>query len=149
LDRLKLDDEFETSGIKSGKLGEKSGKLEVESDKLENVSETSMIKSGKLEKESDKLDRDLLEFELPGYLVRDLSAIKRRAPQPEMRDLVVRLCAWRPLSSEEISRMLGRSRFYVTEAYLTPLVREGRLTLTMPERPTDPRQRYRALEPEE
>lgn len=113
----------------SGMLGSQPGKL------------TSQ--SGKSRAESGKLDQDADAPELPHTLAGAVAGLKRRAPQQTMRDMVVRLCSWRPLGAEDLSRILNRERSYVTEAYITPLVREGRLEPTIPEHPTDPRQKYR------
>ena len=126
------------------KLDAQSSKLRAEPRKLRSQPGKLEAQPGKPESELAGTDAGVLDSDLPNELGNAVAALKRRAPQPEMRDLVVRLCAWRPLSSEEIAYVLDRERSYVTNAYITPLVREGRLTLTIPEHPTDPRQRYRA-----
>ncbi len=120
-----------------GEDGEESGKLGIQSGKLER-------KSGKLEEESGKLGIQSGELEIPPELAEEVVGLKQWAPQLEVRRIVIRLCAWQPLSAEEIARILGRERSYVAEAYITPLVRSGDLERTIPGSPTDPRQKYRA-----
>lgn len=81
---------------------------------------------------------------LPPDLERDLSSLKARMPQPAMEDLTWRLCAWRELSTEELAQLLRRNRNYVQDRLITPMLRAGRLAMTMPDQPNHPEQRYRA-----
>ena len=82
---------------------------------------------------------------MPEPLVTALGRLKAKVPQPEMQDLVWQLCAWRAFSTEELAQLLGRNRNYVTNRLITPMLRAGRLTMTLPEQPNHPDQRYRAL----
>jgi ATP-dependent DNA helicase RecG len=81
---------------------------------------------------------------LPRDLAEAVEGLNRWTPQPELRRLIVRLCAWSPLTSEELSHLLDRSRPYLQTAYLGPLLKEGRLEYSNPAKPHDPNQRYRA-----
>jgi ATP-dependent DNA helicase RecG len=82
--------------------------------------------------------------DLPKELSAALKRLKARVAQPEMEDLVWRLCAWKSLSAGELARCLARSRNHVTNRLLTPMLRAGRLEMTMPSRPKHPQQTYRA-----
>ncbi len=84
------------------------------------------------------------ELRLPPELSDVVAQLNQWTPNPELRRLVQRLCSWRPLSAEELSTILRRRKRYLQESYLRPMVREGELAHTIPKRPNDPNQRYRA-----
>jgi ATP-dependent DNA helicase RecG len=74
-----------------------------------------------------------------------LGALKTRVAQPEMEDLVWRLCQWQPCSTDELAHLLNRSRKYMLDRLVTPMLRAGRLAMTIPDQPNHPDQRYRAV----
>ena len=71
-----------------------------------------------------------------------LLAEGKRLSQEEMADLIVALCARRPQTARELAQRLHRNAKYLRDAYLSSLVREGRLQLTSA--PNDPNVAYRA-----
>ncbi|MBL9219694.1 MAG: putative DNA binding domain-containing protein [Opitutaceae bacterium] len=82
---------------------------------------------------------------LPPALEQALTQLKARVAQPEMEDLVWQLSAWKALSTDELATLLGRNRTYVTNRLVTPMLRAGRLAMTIPDQPNHPDQRYRAV----
>jgi ATP-dependent DNA helicase RecG len=107
--------------IKSGELGTQSGELSSESGELGNQSE-----------------------ELSPELQAAIRTLKRRTPQPELRALIYRICSERPFGSESLARLLQREQAYIVEKYLAQMIRDGELEYTIPGKPNDPRQAYRA-----
>ena len=81
---------------------------------------------------------------LPQELADDVQGLGERASTAEVRRVVGRLCAWKPLYGQEIAQILGRGQAYITRTYLTPMIRDGELAYTIPETPTHKDQRYRA-----
>jgi ATP-dependent DNA helicase RecG len=81
-------------------------------------------------------------------LPQDLTAIVARAGKRArpgvVEEVLVRLCAHRPFSSDELATLLGRDAGYLVRAYLTPLVATGRLERTYPQMVNHPDQAYRA-----
>lgn len=71
-----------------------------------------------------------------------LLAEGKRLSRDEMVDLIVAVCTERPQTARELARMFLRNAKYLRDAYLSPLVREGRLQLTSS--PNDPNVAYRA-----
>lgn len=66
--------------------------------------------------------------------------------RPKVEDtqaLIAALCRWRPLSAAEIASLLRKAPTYVSQAYLAPMTRDGRLRFVYPE-PSHPDQRYMA-----
>jgi len=88
-----------------------------------------------------------LPSDLPAGLGNDLQTLKQRVPQAELEDLVWRLCEWRATGAEELARLMRRERKYVQDRILTPMLKSGRLELTLPDQPNHPQQRYRAAVP--
>ncbi|HEV2149006.1 MAG TPA: ATP-binding protein [Longimicrobiaceae bacterium] len=83
-------------------------------------------------------------LDLPPELMMAVMRLNRWTPQPELRRLIRRLCRWRPLSAEELARIVGRAKTYLQSTYIGPMVRAGELEYTNPEKPSDPNQKYRA-----
>ena len=81
---------------------------------------------------------------LPVDIQQEIDTLGKKAPQEKMENLVLRLCHWQPLSKEELAAYLSRNANYVQENLITPLLRSGRLVMTMPDQPNHPQQKYRA-----
>ena len=60
-----------------------------------------------------------------------------------------RLCHWRAMSTEDLAALLQRNRNCVTNRLVTPMLKAGRLEMTIPEQPNHPQQQYRATVPPE
>jgi len=125
----------------SGNLGALSGNLGALSGNLAGL-------SGKPDSEHGaQIPGQDLPPDLPADLGNHLQTLKQRVPQVELEDLVWRLCEWRATGSEELARLLRRERKYVQDRILTPMLKSGRLELTIPDQPNHPHQRYRAAVP--
>jgi ATP-dependent DNA helicase RecG len=86
---------------------------------------------------------------LPDDLAQAVTALGSRSSYSAVRPVIRQLCAWRPLSPAEIARLLGRTQNYIRQHYLRPMVRDGELAYTIPDKPAHPHQAYRAVEKEE
>ncbi len=71
-------------------------------------------------------------------------ALGKRPSNQKMRKMILDLCQIKPLSSSELSKLLNRDRKYLLNKYLTPLIEEGLLGYTNPQKPNDPNQTYQA-----
>jgi ATP-dependent DNA helicase RecG len=69
-----------------------------------------------------------------------LLAEGKRLSRKETADIIVALCAKRPYTARELAQKLHRNAKYLRDAYLSRLVREGRLQLTGA--PNDPNVAY-------
>ena len=56
------------------------------------------------------------------------------------------MCEIQPRSSSELASLLNRERKYLLDKYLKPLIDEGLLEYTNPEKPNDPHQTYRTIQ---
>lgn len=66
--------------------------------------------------------------ELPRELAEMVRLLGERAGPPEVKQAILRLCAWRPLPPSEIARFLNRSAEYLRKQYLGPMREVGRRT---------------------
>lgn len=81
---------------------------------------------------------------LPTELATAIAGLGERARPSDVKPIIRRLCAWRPLRAEELAAILRRGQPYVTRTYLTPMVRDGELEFTHPDQPAHPQQAYKA-----
>jgi ATP-dependent DNA helicase RecG len=116
------------SAAESGELAIKSGELRTQSGELSS-------ESGESENQSEELSPELQAA---------IRTLKRKTPQPELRALIYRICSERPFGSESLARLLQREQAYIVEKYLAQMIRDGELEYTIPGKPNDPRQAYRA-----
>lgn len=79
---------------------------------------------------------------LPTGLAVQIEAIGRRARPADIRGVIVELCRWRPQTSEQLAKLLGRNQHYVITSLLRPMVKEGVLVLLFPDIPAHPQQAY-------
>ncbi len=82
--------------------------------------------------------------ELPEEVVDLLPKIGKRANRSDMRKAILELCRWRPLMPSEIANYLKRSSVRrLVDDYISPLMSEGLLERTIPDKPAHPAQKYR------
>jgi ATP-dependent DNA helicase RecG len=84
--------------------------------------------------------------DLPVDLRLRLQSIGKRLEPEKAKSLIKQLCAWRPLSAEEIARLLNKTTSYVSQKYLYSMVRAGELAYLYPEMVKHPGQKYKAVE---
>ena len=63
-------------------------------------------------------------------------------PSEKMKDLIVELCSFTPLSINEIASLIRRKPFSVWYKYTKPLIESGKLFYTIPEMIKHPDQKY-------
>lgn len=85
---------------------------------------------------------------MPRELAREVAQLNQWTPQPDLRLLIQRLCAWRPMNAGELASLLKRSRTYLRNTYITPMIQAGELRFTKPGAPNDPTQRYESDGPQ-
>ena len=70
------------------------------------------------------------------------ATLASRTSTKTLRSAIVRFCAWRALSVDELATLLGRKRDYLRNKHLIPMVREGALRFRYPESAKHPHQAY-------
>ncbi len=69
-------------------------------------------------------------------------ASKKRAPSEEVRQVLLELCALRPLQLEELEKLLNRSGESLRKKHLQQLIKEHKIRLMYPTKPNHPHQAY-------
>ena len=59
----------------------------------------------------------------------------------DMDIAVIQYCSV-PRSREELTAFTGKSRYYTMSAIVQPLIDQGKLIMTIPEKPKSPKQRF-------
>lgn len=80
--------------------------------------------------------------ELPKELRDDVAAVGLKSTDDQMRDVLTRLCAFRPYSAEELARIVRRNPNYLRERHIREMVKRGTLRYTIPDMPKHPKQTY-------
>ena len=92
------------------------------------------------------LDRQQLLGFLPSELAARVGALGKRSPPSVVQDVIVEVCRFRSWRAEELAVLLKRYSRHVSNSYLRPLVRDGRIEMTNPKEPNDPQQGYRTIQ---
>ncbi|EPG5772201.1 ATP-binding protein [Bordetella hinzii] len=79
---------------------------------------------------------------LPPELATFLATLKGRTTEAALRDAICRLCDWKPLTVDQLATFLGKSRQYLRNKHLIPMVRDGELRFRYPESAKHPHQAY-------
>ncbi|MGI8554585.1 MAG: ATP-binding protein [Dehalococcoidia bacterium] len=70
---------------------------------------------------------------LPAPLADAIRVLGQRADPPSVKDLILRLCQWHPLSATQLAGILNRNQRYIQYNYLEPMVQNGELGHLLPE----------------
>jgi len=82
--------------------------------------------------------------DLPLELKVELRRLPLRVPAERLRALILALCQLDPLEPRRLGKLLQRDPAVLVRKHLTPMVRDGLLALTHPEKRNHPGQAYRA-----
>ena len=79
---------------------------------------------------------------LPAVLLEKCKNLKKWEPSEKMKDLIIELCTFTPLSINEIASLIKRKPSSVRYLYTNPLIESGKLFYTIPEMIKHPEQKY-------
>ncbi len=97
-------------------------------------------------KEAQQLTLELFTPIKTESLEKRLTKIRKRNDPEEIKTLILELCQEKAHSSSELENVLKRKRKYLLDDYLKPLIAEGLLEYTKPEKPNNPHQTYRTTQ---
>lgn len=84
---------------------------------------------------------------IPPEISQILNALGGKSKPGAIVDAIVALLKWKDLSISEIAGFVGRNQEYVRSNYMADLLRGDLVQLTIPDKPTDPNQKYRYKKP--
>jgi ATP-dependent DNA helicase RecG len=80
---------------------------------------------------------------IPIEIKKSIESIKIRCSKKELRALIQKLCAWKPLTSQQLVDILKRKdKKHFVRSHLTPMIKEGTLKYLFPEDEDSPNQAY-------
>jgi ATP-dependent DNA helicase RecG len=117
--------------------------------------DSSTVEDETLSRQSSTLNQDSSQF-TPKQLILELFPDPKKTSLPEkiekigrqtkqreeIKHLILELCQIKPYFSSELAFLLNRDRKYLLHKDLKPLIAEGLLEYTNPEKPNDPHQTY-------
>ena len=80
--------------------------------------------------------------DLPESIQQQIKGLGAKAQPEKVRSALLTICAWKAFSASDLARLLSRSRVYLLNEHLRPLVAEGKLEMTIPNQPKHPDQAY-------
>lgn len=80
---------------------------------------------------------------LPLDLKTALTSLGSRSSTDNIKNLILRLCTFKPFKLPELAELLKRHDVYVRQNYLMPLIKAGKLEYLFPHQPNHPQQAYR------
>jgi ATP-dependent DNA helicase RecG len=117
----------------SNAAGENSNAVEGNSNAIGENSNATRENSNAARENSNALPADLLER---------CKNLKKWESSEKMKSLIVELCAFTPLSVNDIAVIINRKPSSVRYLYTNPLVEDGKLFYTIPEMVKHPDQKY-------
>jgi ATP-dependent DNA helicase RecG len=87
----------------------------------------------------------LAELPVPLRIAVRTTHLKGRLKPDEVREIILKLCDWKPLSINEISDYLSKQANYLGTKFVAPMVAEGLLCYLYPEMPQHPGQKYQTV----
>jgi ATP-dependent DNA helicase RecG len=79
---------------------------------------------------------------LPEELLKKCKSLKKWESSEKMKSIVLELCAFMPLSLNDIAKIINRQSHSVRYLYVNPLIESGKLFYTIPEMLNHPNQKY-------
>ncbi|MCU0426521.1 MAG: putative DNA binding domain-containing protein [Candidatus Kapabacteria bacterium] len=137
---------------KSTNLDEKSTNLDEKStnpdEKSTNPDEKSTNPDEKsTNPESKSTDLEDKYSELPIALREKLRGLSKRPNKEYFKQIILDLCAWKPLSTRFLAQYTDRTDHHILHNYLQPMIQEGLLKYTIPDKPNHAEQAYRTVQP--
>ena len=97
--------------------------------------------NGRADKENGRADKENGRA-LPKELLQKCKSLKKWESSEKMKGIVLELCAFMPLSLNDIAKIINRRSHSVRYLYINPLIESGELFYTIPEMLNHPNQKY-------
>ena len=88
-------------------------------------------------------DLPTMRDDLPTMLKEAIANLGERCAPGRMQSIIAELCSIRAYTADELAAILNRNKKWVSQSYLSPMLKNGTLEYTIPENPRHPMQAYR------
>lgn len=121
----------------------KAREPETKTHQLDSKTHQSETKTHQPETKTHQLEEFLEVEKLSAVLKSKAEKLNKKSKNEEVRSVIYALCSWKPLTAQEIAKILNRKdKKHLVTQYLTPLVKEGILKYVYPEIGNSPNQAY-------
>ena len=93
--------------------------------------------TGEMSRATEEMSRAI-----PEELLERCGSLKKWEDSNKMKDLIIELCTYKPLSINDIASIIKRKPSSVRSLYTNSLIESGKLFYTIPEMPKHPNQKY-------
>ncbi len=97
----------------------------------------------------DLSDSSSVVVDITPELSEAIQKLGLRSPPAAVQKVIAQLCEVRPFTQNELAVLLHRSKRWITEIYIKPMLRDGIVELVYPDAPSHPQQAYRTRTLEE
>jgi len=99
---------------------------------------------GEISRDSEEISKGDGEISraFPEELIGKCKRLKKWESSDKMKNLILELCAFKPLNLNEIAELLNRKSSSIRYQYINPMIKEKKLFYTIPEMRNHPNQKY-------
>ncbi len=127
----------------TGKLGGVTGKPDREISKPDGEMYRANGEMYRANGEMYRANGEMYRAEqIPEELLERINKIGKKLASNEMESLILDLCSFQAFSLMELSTILQRNIMFLRNHYLKPLIKQGKLSYTIPEMLNHPNQKY-------
>lgn len=101
-----------------------------------------VVAAAEVNTHSDSTEVATLLATLPPELATHLATFGKRIDSKALRNAVLQLCDWQPMTIDQLATLLGRDRNYLRNKHLADMVKNGELEFLYPESVNHPYQAY-------
>lgn len=103
-----------------------------------------VVEAAEANTHSDSTEVATLLATLPPELATQLATFGKRVDSKALRNAVLQLCEWQPMSIDQLATLLGRDRNYLRNKHLADMIKNGDLEFLYPESINHPYQAYKS-----
>ena len=130
----RADGEISRADRENGRADRENGRADRENGRADR-------ENGRADKENGRADKENGRA-LPKELLQKCKSLKKWESSEKMKGIVLELCAFMPLSLNDIAKIINRRSHSVRYLYINPLIESGELFYTIPEMLNHPNQKY-------
>jgi ATP-dependent DNA helicase RecG len=137
----RADGEISRADGENGRADGENGRADGENGRADGENGRVDGENGRADGENGRADGENGRA-LPEELLKKCKSLKKWESSEKMKGIVLELCAFMPLSLNDIAKIINRQSHSVRYLYVNPLIESGKLFYTIPEMLNHPNQKY-------